>query len=167
MYKYFPKGFHIHKATQNLTDEICEKYKLSSHAIIWAKENQKFKPRSIGDGLKLAWNRNKFPKSNQIGIKRYRQLCEFNFSLNDYPDRFDFELIKKYGWYSPTNKNNNLGGVSRDHIYSISDGFQNNINPKIIAHPANCKLILHSDNQKKKTKSEITLNELLDKIKNW
>lgn len=148
-------------------EEIRNKYKLSSNAIIWAKNNNKFISRTQSDSLKLAWKKNKFPKSNKKGIDRYRQLCEFKFSLNDYPDKFDFELIEKYGWYSASNRSNNINGVSRDHIYSIKNGFINNVDPKIMSHPANCRLILHRDNQKKKNKSNISLNELKEKIKHW
>lgn len=97
----------------------------------------------------------------------YRPVCEFVFNLNDYPDKFDLTLINKFGFYSPSNKNNNLGGVSRDHMYSVSDGFKNKVSPDIIKHPANCMLIIHTDNQKKKTKSIITLEELKQRIKNW
>ena len=91
----------------------------------------------------------------------------FRFSLKDYPDEFDFELIEKYGFYSPANKNNNLNGVSRDHMYSVYEGYKNNISPKIISHPANCKLLKHTDNISKNKKCSITLDELLERIKEW
>lgn len=80
---------------------------------------------------------------------------------------FDFSIIEKYGWYSPSNKRNNLGGVSRDHIYSVMEGFKNNIDSKILSHPANCQLMIHNDNISKGNKSSITLEELLEKIKEW
>lgn len=99
--------------------------------------------------------------------KFYRPLCEFKFALSDYPDEFEFNLIKKHGWYSPSNKKNNLGGISRDHLYCVKDGFLNKVDPEIIKHPANCKLMIHSDNNSKHNTSCITLEELLEKIKNW
>lgn len=98
----------------------------------------------------------------------YRKKCQFNFSLSDYPNEFDFELIKKYGWYkSKKHKDYNLNGVSRDHMYSISEGFKNNIDPTIISHPANCVLMKHSDNNKKDRKCSITIKNLLLRIKQW
>ena len=97
----------------------------------------------------------------------YRPSCEFNFNPYDYKDKFDINLLEKYGWYSPSNKNNNLLGVSKDHLYSVKDGFLNVIDPSIIKHPANCKLMLHKDNNSKGYKSIITLDELLDRIKKW
>ena len=94
-------------------------------------------------------------------------MAKFNFNLASYPEEFDFPLIKEFGWYSPTNKKDNLGGVSRDHILSVRFGFLNNIDPKIIAHPANCQLLLHSDNISKNHRSHISLEDLLLKIEKW
>jgi hypothetical protein len=99
--------------------------------------------------------------------KAYRPSCEFRFTLADYPGEFDFNLIKEHGWYSPSNKENNLKGISRDHLYSVKDGFINKVDPIIISHPANCKLVIHTDNQKKNVRSEITLEELQNRIKIW
>jgi hypothetical protein len=97
----------------------------------------------------------------------YRPLCEFKFNLSDYPNEFDFKLIENHGWYSPTNKKNNLSGVSRDHMYCVRDGFINKINPEIIKHPANCKLMIHNENNKKGHTNTITIGELLERIKWW
>lgn len=109
-----------------------------------------------------------FEKSKEKStISMYRTACAFDFVLSDYPEEFDFDLIKKYGWYSPSNKKNNLGGISRDHIMSVAYGFQNNIDPAIISHPANCRLMIHSENISKSAKSDMSLEELLLKIKKW
>jgi hypothetical protein len=97
----------------------------------------------------------------------YRPKCDFKFSLDEYTDKFDFDLIKEHGWYSPTNKNDNLNGVSRDHIYSVREGFENGIDPDIISHPANCQLLIHNENSSKNKNSDITIKELLRKIEDW
>ena len=96
--------------------------------------------------------------------KKYKQDTIFKFSLNDYPGYFEFELIEKYGWYSPSNKKNNLNGVSRDHMISLKEGFELGIDPFLLAHPANCKLMIHNKNISKNKKSSITLEELLERI---
>ena len=49
----------------------------------------------------------------------------------------------------------------------VKYGFENNISPEIISHPANCRLLKHRDNNKKNIKCDITIEELLNKIKNW
>lgn len=96
----------------------------------------------------------------------YRYQCRFKFGLTSYPDLFkdSSSIIKEYGWYSAANKGNNLSGCSRDHMFSVSDGFINKIDPSIISHPANCKVIPHRENQCKNKKSTITLEELYNRI---
>lgn len=108
-----------------------------------------------------------YEKNNMNSLIRYRIDCKFNFNLANYKEEFDFKLVEEYGWYSPSNKKNNLGGVSRDHMFSIKDGFEMNINPKILSHPANCQLLLHSKNISKHRNSSITLEELLKKIEEF
>ena len=103
----------------------------------------------------------------KLELRKYRQQCTFTFSLNDYPDEFDFKLIEQYGWYKAKNRGNNLNGVSRDHMYSVKEGFLNKVDPKILAHPANCRLIRHNDNVSKGSKSTITLEQLLERIRLW
>lgn len=95
--------------------------------------------------------------------------------------RIPFEEIERFETYSKTvrsltrftfNKNRNLIDPSGlkdldsknyhiDHIYSISDGFLNNIEPKIIASIKNLRVIKKSENLKKGKKSELTIDELL------
>ena len=99
--------------------------------------------------------------------KRYRVECIFRFSLNDYPDSFDFSLIDKYGWYKAVNNGNNPNGISRDHMMSIRYGFDNNIPAEYIRHPANCQLLRQSVNVSKGKKTSITLDELLKRIEQW
>lgn len=145
--------------------ELLVKFKIGAHAVIWAKKNNVLKLRTHSEGLKLAWRKGKFGQSEKEGLERYRQLCEFKFKLSDYPEYFDCEIIKNNGWYKAKNRGDVPNGVNRDHMYSIKDGFINNIDPSIMSHPANCQLMLHCDNIKKKSKSSLTLNELLEKIK--
>ena len=99
--------------------------------------------------------------------KRYRYECQFKFSLNEYPGKFDFSLVEKYGWYKASNRGNNPTGVSRDHMISVDYGWKNNILSEIISHPANCQLLPHNENLEKKEKCSITIEELYDRMKNW
>jgi len=104
--------------------------------------------------------------------EKYYNSARFRFNVYHYPDEFDLSLIEKHGWYTcpgrkRKNQSKNILGISRDHIISISYGFLNNIDPKIISHPANCRLMLHSDNKNKHTKCELTIEELLEKITRW
>lgn len=111
-------------------------------------------------------NASEFEKE-KLRLKKYRQDCSFRFSLKDYPNEFDFKLIKEFGWYYAKNRGNNPNGVSRDHMYSVKQGFLNGIDPKIISHPANCRLVRQCENASKGDGCIITLEELLDRIRIW
>ncbi len=121
------------------------------------------KLRSLSDSLKL-YHQNIGTYDNKTEKDIYYINCEFTFSNSIYPKLKGYELVKQYGWYdSIKNKN----GVSRDHKISINYGFENNINPNLISHPANCEIMLMSDNSVKRTKCSITVNELKEQIKEW
>ena len=110
----------------------------------------------------------RYPNStNEYNLHDYRCACGFKFSLNSFPDEFDFNLIKEFGWYKAKNRGDNQQGISRDHKISIRYGFDNHIDPKIISHPANCQLLRHNDNVSKGKKNSISLEELLVLIEKW
>ncbi len=92
---------------------------------------------------------------------QYWNDCKFKFNVYHYPELFDLELLNKFSWYHPVN---NPGGVSRDHIMSISYGWENNVNAAIICNIANCRLMIHIENNKKNTCSDLSLEELKEKI---
>lgn len=94
----------------------------------------------------------------------YYSLSKFKFNLKDFSEEFDFNLIEKYGWYKAKNNGDNVNGVSRDHMYSIKEGFRKLINPLLLAHPANCELIINKQNQSKSDDCSLKLEKLLEKI---
>ncbi len=110
---------------------------------------------------------NKKRGANATPFRKYKQECKFRFNIFDYPKEFDLDILKKYGWYQPSNRGNNLNGVSRDHIFSIREGFRLGINPALISHPANCQLVRHHENNMKKTRCDISIKELCQKVKAW
>jgi hypothetical protein len=108
-----------------------------------------------------------YKRTNVNDFVKYKLDCQFKFNLSDFPNEYDFSLIEEYGWYSPKNKKNNLFGVSRDHIFSIREGYNLGIDSRIISHPANCQLLPHSQNVSKHKKCSISLEDLLTKIENF
>lgn len=108
-----------------------------------------------------------YVKSSKTAFENYRNECAFKFNVYDYPQEFDLALVEQYGFYSASNKGNNLNGISRDHKISVRYGFDNAIEPKLISHPANCQLMIQSENSAKKTKCSISIDELKDLIKKW
>ncbi len=116
----------------------------------------------------------KYCESCYGNIRHYRSLARFTFNVYDYPNEFELYLIDKHGWFSPNgykcrNKNVNLTGISRDHMFAISDGFKLGVDPRILSHPANCKLMIHNgpNGNNAKKYSSITFEELLQRISNW
>ena len=103
----------------------------------------------------------------KTAFENYKKKCYFKFNVYNFPENFNLDEINEKGWYKASNSGSNLNGISRDHILSIKEGFTCNIDPKIISHPANCELMKHTRNQKKNSKSKITLKELISKIKEW
>jgi hypothetical protein len=104
--------------------------------------------------------------------KEYAYSCQFRFGISSYSEWFSDAsmLIKTHGWYSTPGSRNgisNVNGISRDHLYSITDGWVNNVPPEVIRHPANCSLIQHKENQSKHKKSKITLDDLYSRIEQF
>jgi hypothetical protein len=104
--------------------------------------------------------------------EKYYNLCRFRFNIFHFPEEFDISLVESMGWYScPGSKRKhsakNTNGISRDHIISVSYGFQNNIDPSIISHPANCRLVPQKENKQKGISCGMTIDELLVKISEW
>ena len=104
---------------------------------------------------------------NKDNFELYRFLTKFKFNLNEYKTEFDFSLIEKYGWYKAKNNGDNVDGVSRDHNFSVGEGFRRLINPLLLAHPANCELVLNRKNQSKNDNCSISLEYLLEKIEQF
>jgi hypothetical protein len=119
---------------------------------------------------------NKYYVSNINGVKQrnpyyqtpikkeYRRKCNFTFDIFDYAE--EFSVSSNTSFYSGR-KNPDTSALTKDHMYSVYDGFNNNIPFDIIAHPANCRLITQLDNVKKGKKSVISIEELYMRIEVW
>jgi predicted nucleic acid-binding Zn ribbon protein len=93
----------------------------------------------------------------------YQELSKFKFNVFSLSDLLDIAILKKHGWYNTgfdknnNNKPKNADGVSRDHLYSVSEGLKQKIHPLILSHPVNCQLVIHHDNISKHGKCDITI----------
>lgn len=131
--------------------------------MAWAKGHTKSTHPSIAKQASTVTGRRRTTNEERLHKIIYREQCEFNLAgcIERIPG---FDLLKQSGMYS---RGKNLDGVVRDHRISIDYGYKNNIDPKIISHPANCRFISHRDNARKTKKCEITLEQLLEDIKVW
>lgn len=92
------------------------------------------------------------PLSEKNKVEQYKQLVWYYTRKNDLTVLPNSE---KRGRLDETKNAYHL-----DHIYSITDGYINNVEPEIIGSIHNLRFIPAMDNQIKKTKSDILLKEL-------
>lgn len=164
------------------TDNEITKNKKSKSLIDWNKKqnrglvglrkckncNQSFEIKgSSGKIFCRTTCRINFNRKDLNEYQKFRLDTKFQFNVFDYPNEFDLYLILEFGMYKAKNRGDNPTGISRDHIFSIRDGFDNNIDPKLLSHPANCRLISQKENSIKHKKSIITIDELLKLINLW
>jgi hypothetical protein len=90
----------------------------------------------------------------------YKDLSNWKESMLSYEIKGK-DLLKSETFFHMMH---NRKGIVRDHMYSRFSGFKNKVFPEIIRHPANCEIMTHSNNVKKRQKDSILLNELFDKI---
>lgn len=115
-------------------------------------------------------------------VKRRKNMCRYCYYDSI---RIPFDEIELFETYSKTvrsltrftfNKNKDIidpEGLKEldskkyhiDHIYSISDGYINDVDPKIIASYHNLRVIEKLDNLQKGRKSDMELSELLGNFK--
>ena len=102
-------------------------------------------------------NRKKVGEANSKDPEKVKQFKEYQ--------RLVFNLTQRnYTKYKHLIENSSLRGKNRgyelDHMFSISDGFENNIEPEVVAHWKNLRVIPTIENLTKHTKSIITIKEL-------
>lgn len=89
----------------------------------------------------------------------------------NYKCRVKYHTTKNYKKYKHLINPDNLilGRITfhLDHMFSKKEGFDKNIDPKMIGHPANLRVIDALANRQKFKSSCHTIEELLEKIKNW
>ena len=118
------------------------------------------------------WFRSKHRKSSpyydadKLSKKEYYRLCNFSFSIENEPIKGK-DLISLYKMWDKSDPTSKIKILQRDHMYSKSDGWKNQIDPSIISHPANCELMKRITNIKKGKSSSITLEELMKRISDW
>lgn len=108
---------------------------------------------------------NKVGTTLTLEKKKYYRDCSFNIKEFD-PRTPGFELLSRYKFLRGQNQKS-VEHLNRDHMISKKYGWENKIDSKIISHPANCQLLLASDNKSKNTNCSITFDDLLLRISNW
>ncbi len=95
-----------------------------------------------------------------------RTLLYFNDKLDKFSKYKKVTIYlsnKNFNKYKPIIDQYNCGRNKKfhlDHIYSVLDGFKNEVLPQVIANPTNLRIIKSKDNLVKNSKSFISLYEL-------
>lgn len=100
---------------------------------------------------------------NKQTIFDYRKKASFSLQLDILPRIKGYSRLCKYGRYSSANKD----GMTLDHRLSIKVGFDNDIPPYILAHPANCEFLSLKENSSKNKKCSISYEQLIKAIDTW
>lgn len=124
---------------------------------------------SKGHSFKIKWCN--LPKNKQCKYCYYESIripFEKIEEFNEYSKKVRYLTRSNYLRYKKIISGYELKEVDSknyhiDHIYSISDGFLNKIDPGIISSYFNLRVIKKSDNLMKGRKSEISLDNLLEK----
>lgn len=153
---------HLYEDKMSPTD-IKNLYKLNYTDFgMFLKKGFDIKLRSLSEAVRN-YNTNIGIYENKDEKEIYYLNCAFRFGLDDFKRVEGFDLIAKYGMYSPSNTN----GVARDHMVSRYYGWTHKIPPEVIRHPANCRIINQRKNSSKGEDCCITAEELYERIENW
>lgn len=144
------KGKRPHNYSEEMRNKISK----------WSKN----KPQEVQDKIRqTCYDKGIWVKpEDKDAYKVYFELTEFKHGYDTInPD--ERKLLNKYGVF---NTHTNSKGCVRDHLLSRKYGFENNIDPEIISHPANCEIVLHAENVRRSmtNDNQITLTELLERI---
>lgn len=140
--------------------------------LIGKKSKEKWTPEFKDSFRKTMEDRGHWiPKATISHYKQFYKDANWIGRMIEYFDKVALENLKLYGIF---NKNNPKGWV-RDHIVSRKLGYEYNLPPYILRHPANLQFISHAANISKGFsdrsltifEKERTIEELLDRIVNY
>lgn len=102
------------------------------------------------------------PRNEENAFHYYQKQSHWIYRMWDkvtLPDNFD-----EVGIF---NCRTNQKGYIRDHRVSKMSGFTAGLFPEILRHPANCDIITHSENARKRSHNSTSIEDLLRTIENY
>lgn len=91
------------------------------------------------------------------GLQFYRKECQFILNAKSISYITGYDRLLKFGWYHPIH---NPHGLTKDHKYSVNEGYKNRIDPCLLRHPANCEFLTLRENSSKNDKCSVDLDTL-------
>ena len=153
---------YLYNEEKMSSEDIMKMFNISySNFSTWLRDSLGIKMRNFTDSRNIS--NLKQPIAEKTEYQIYKESCQFKFTLIEM-NKLDLQKATIHGWYHPIK---NPNGATRDHMFSIKEGFLQNIPPELIKHPANCEIMLQKENSSKNAKCSITLEELKQRIENW
>lgn len=120
-----------------------------------------------GHSYNTAWNN--FKAGWRCAICYYERKRKYTSNSKEYFSYREYievetnkNYIKYFYFINPNKLKRSFRDYHVDHKFSVMEGFKNNVNPNIIAHPVNLQMLYWSANISKKDNSCISLQELYD-----
>lgn len=108
------------------------------------------------------------PESQKTDWQIYCEKSDWIDAMIYFMPKDQIDFLNEIGMF---NIFNNKKGAVRDHMLSRLTGFKYCVFPELLRHPANCQLLTHKDNCKKRfvfpEGSSQTVEELCKKIKTY
>lgn len=160
------KKMHGHRTSESYSRSHSEEQKIQ----IGIKSKEKFTHE-----FKSKFRKTMEERGNWIPLLQQDDYTLYRDKFANWVARmFDiiedpYNLLQVHGIF---NAKTNSKGVVRDHMFSRKSGFLNGVFPELLRHPANCQLLLHSDNVKKKKSryndaDAFTLDELFYRVETY
>lgn len=170
----FTKGYHKYcsvKCSSNseykkeiIKNTCIEKYGVEHYSII--DELNNFRIKNPMKDNKIVENSLKTKKENGIIYKwsnrELNDIKSYRKSVSYYTEKI-YEEYKEI--LNPDNLDRGVHTNHIDHIYPVIEGWKNKIDPKMISHYKNLKLIDSYDNLSKGERTDITIDDFFKMLK--
>lgn len=156
-------AMHGHRSSDSYKRSHSDETKL----LIGKKSAEKFKKSGFKERFRKSMEESKIwiPLEDLDAFTLYKRECYWVRPMwNLIDDVNQQQLLSELNVFHPTK---NSKGCVRDHLFTKLDGFIHSVPPEILRHPANCRIITHSKNASKGSKSDISLDMLFNLIYNY
>lgn len=164
LYKY---NIPVRSSSLSTTIGQCKNTEVKKKIINFKPGNNQKLCTSCGHTLDLSnFRKNSTTKD---GYQAFCNMCMSQYDYSDseyskYRNEIDYltnvNFRKFYYFINPNKYPRDYKNYQLDHIYSVHDGFINNVNKEIISSPVNLRIVSSMYNSTKNSRSDIGLNML-------
>lgn len=135
-----------------------------SKLLIGIKSKEKFTPDFITKQRQIMETLGFWRRLEEVSAyEKYYKEAEWVARMWDLVEN---SLLRTNGVFNPIT---NTNGCVRDHMFGRREGFRLNVPPILLRHPANCQILLNSENVKKARTNDVSqsLEDLIQAIQNY